>query len=133
MKYLVMLVVSFGFIGLAQAQEDTTAKQRSENQISCAYIDKNTMACYTPGIDKNNDDVIGADEWNEADVSDKGIIEANDVASEQEVFEEEGEYDYKGLYEKSHDNEYGFSGYGEEGSRYKTEFNFDEEEDGAFQ
>ena len=136
LKYIVMICLFAGMRNLANAQTDNQVK-RSGEQISCAHIDANTLACYSHDVDVNNDGRISDKEWNEADPSQKGIVEMPLMPDEIDVFESDGVYEYEDLYEYDPDSYIDLDNYDgvindEDTERIDFDL-FDQEEDGAFE
>ena len=117
------LIMSFAVLTV-KAQTDTMNQQsqgQQEKKVSCAKIDNSTLACFSENVDLNKDNKIDADEWNNADITDKGILELENIYEENEVFESDGKYRYDDLYIPS-----------DTSSMNKEKELLDDEDDGAF-
>ncbi|HEY8400278.1 MAG TPA: hypothetical protein VIK89_03395 [Cytophagaceae bacterium] len=101
LKYILTLCFLFGFLSI-KAQDNQTPSR--EQPVTCSYIDAGTLSCYSPNVDTDNDGSIDEDEWTNAEVDSRGIIDLNNTRRERELStgdrwnNTEGLYEEEGLY-----------------------------------
>jgi hypothetical protein len=127
MRYIMIIIMTFTMFKV-NAQSDSANKSQKDlgNTIQCAKIDMNSIACYSDDVDENDDGFIDPEEWNDADIRSKGVIELDEAYNEDEIFDRDGDYRYDGILNE--DDIFGEGDYD-----YPDYDLFDDEEDGAFQ